>query len=70
MHEKKKSIHFLFKTAEFEVQTPALSAGKPARREDFSRRKIVVAATSGWATVGPFVLGAPAASQKAVFRAA
>lgn len=30
----------------------------------FSSRKIVMAATSGWVTAGPFVLGAPSVSQK------
>lgn len=28
-----------------------------------------MAATSGWATVGPFVLGAPSVSQKTLLRA-
>lgn len=43
---------------------PTLSPGKRAGCEDFSRRKIVTAATSGWAAVGPFVLGAPSVPQK------
>lgn len=54
---KKKIAIFVFKPAEFEVQTPALSAGK--RREGgvrtsprSSSRKIVMAATSGWVNCG------------------